>query len=160
MKKIVIIIVILTLLCGCKNEEKIDPEAKKTMIRYLDGYVSNNANAVCNEILPEFIGSVFDSVEDCQNEYESVSTSLTNDNIISLPSSPKTVYAWLDGNKLLYYSDADVIFMHEYSGDLFNFYSNGDSRDKFVSIDISGWNSVNPSNFSDIPINLIGIFVK
>ncbi len=70
-----------------------------------------------------------------QNEYDSVSSSLTSNNIISLDDSPNEVYVWLSGTDILYYSTADVIYMNSNSSRMF------DGLNKIGVIDLSGFNS-------------------
>ena len=69
-----------------------------------------------------------------QDEYNLVSSSLTDDNKISSSDSPKTVYAWLSGDEVIYYSDADIIYAKPNSIWMFK-------ETTFKTIDISGINT-------------------
>ena len=68
-------------------------------------------------------------------EYNSALSTLTDDNIVSTEDSPKTVYLWLSGTNLLYYSEADTIFMNPDSINMLAL------PDKIGSIDATGLNS-------------------
>jgi surface protein len=43
--------------------------------------------------------------------------------IVSLSYSPRKVYVWFDSGTIYYYSEADTIYMHEYSGSMFSYLS-------------------------------------
>ncbi|MBR1610799.1 MAG: BspA family leucine-rich repeat surface protein, partial [Methanobrevibacter sp.] len=109
--------------------------------QYTDSYALLDTGPNINPIIFNMMSSVsadykrFVFRKATQTEYESISDSLTNDNIISLSSSPHEVYLWVEQKDdpvstanyvLLYYSDADIIFMNSDSSSLFeNLYSNG-----------------------------------
>ena len=67
-------------------------------------------------------------------EYNLVKDSLTNDNIISTNDSPMPAYLWGTGSDVVYYSEADIIYMNRDSGHFF-------SSAEFTNIDVSGLNT-------------------
>ena len=66
-----------------------------------------------------------------ESEYNNIKDSLTEDNIVSTEDSHFPTYMWYDGENVLYYSEADYIYINDYAGDMF-------SSTSFISIDLSG----------------------
>ena len=55
-----------------------------------------------------------------EDTYNSIKDSLTDDNVISLPSSEEKTYMWFDNGKIYYYTAADVCYLNADSSSLFN----------------------------------------
>ena len=68
-------------------------------------------------------------------EYNAKKNSLGSNNEISTVTSPYKVYVWKTNKDIVYYSEADVIFLNEDSSGLFK------QMDKFDSIDLTGFNT-------------------
>ena len=54
-----------------------------------------------------------------QEEYNNKSGSLNSSNVVSTNDSPNTVYLWRTGTEILYYSEADIIFMNDQANHMF-----------------------------------------
>ena len=81
--------------------------------------------------------------EATEEEFNAIENSLNNNNIVSIEDSPEIAYLWFDGEKALYYSRADIIYMNEDSSKMFE-------NSKFTSIDLSGLNSSNVTNMASM----------
>ncbi len=66
-----------------------------------------------------------------ESEYNNIKDGLTEDNIVSTEDSHFPTYMWYDGENVLYYSEADYIYINDYAGNMF-------SSTSFISIDLSG----------------------
>jgi surface protein len=78
-----------------------------------------------------------------EEEYNTVKSSLTDNNIISTEDSPAITYLWKIGNTGVYYSEAETVYMNEDSSYMFD-----DS--KLTSIDLSGLDSSRTINMSSM----------
>ena len=93
-------------------------------------------------------------------EYNNIKSSLTSANIVS-EESYHPAYMWVDAanEAVLYYSEADVIFMNEDSSNMFN------NVDELKTVNLSGLSSIKTTNMSGLfsgsdnlsTINLTGI---
>ena len=109
------------------------------------GYLTYKGHNKDFSLLQDHLGSINSTIRDAgtsvvnfreatEEEYNEVKDSLTDSNLISLDYSPYPTYMWIDGENVLYYSEASIIYTNAslYDGIYYT---------DLVNIDLSGWDT-------------------
>ena len=116
--------------------------------RYSNNYANLTENFDFNQKLLGLVTSNSKNFRKATlDEYNNVKDDLSNSNDITGPESPNKVYMWADGQNILYYSDADVIYFPEDSSYYFSYV-------KYLkNIDLSGLNTSKVTNMDHMFAN-------